>query len=304
MMRITATTAGRLRVEGRITGADGDALRTACEAGPLLIDLGGVTFLDAGGATALRDLERRGAVLVGRSGFVDQVLRGAPEQTVDASTSDETRLIARLRAGDEVAFEAVVRRYGGRMLTAARRLLRSDEAARDAVQEAFLSAFSAMSRFDGRSRLSTWLHRIVINCALMRLRRQRRRPEESIEDLLPRFADDGHWLSGQSQWDGTCETLLQRQETRALVRECLGRLPDTYRTVIMLRDIEELDTAEAAELLGTTANALKIRLHRARQALRTLIEQRLHEPGAPDDGRPDRAMLAQRASSPGSGVLL
>lgn len=78
------------------------------------------------------------------------------------------------------------------MLAAACRLLRNDEAARDAVQEAFLAAFSAMDRFDGRARLSTWLHRIVVNCALMRLRRQRRRPEESIEDLLPRFAEDGH----------------------------------------------------------------------------------------------------------------
>jgi RNA polymerase sigma-70 factor (ECF subfamily) len=160
------------------------------------------------------------------------------------------------------------------------------------VQEAFLSAFSAMSRFDGRSRLSTWLHRIVVNCALMRLRRQRRRPEESIEDLLPRFADDGHWVSGMSRWDGTCETLLQREETRALIRECLGQLPDKYRTVIMLRDIEELDTAEAAELLGTSANALKIRLHRARQALRALVELRLKEPGTPDDTRPDRALVA------------
>jgi RNA polymerase sigma-70 factor, ECF subfamily len=301
MMRITQVADGqitrRLQVEGRITGRDGDALRASCEAhlaaGPsLLLDLAGVTFVDAAGVSALRDLERRGALLVSRSGFVDQVLRGAPEQTAGAADTDEGDLVARLRAGDEIAFETVVRRHGGRMLAAARRLLRNDDAARDAVQEAFLAAFSAMNRFDGRARLSTWLHRIVVNCALMRLRHQRRRPEQSIDELLPRFAEDGNWASGSTQWSSTCDALLQRQEARALVRQCVDQLPEKYRTVIMLRDIEELDTQEAADLLGMTANALKIRLHRARQALRTLLERRLRHSGAPDDAGPERSQVA------------
>jgi RNA polymerase sigma-70 factor, ECF subfamily len=238
---------------------------------------------DGRSATRLR-VERRGALLVGRSGFVEQVLRAAP--VCPPQPGDEELLVARLRAGDELAFETIVRRHGGRMLATARRLLRDDEAARDAVQEAFLSAFTAMDRFDGRARLSTWLHRIVVNCALMRLRRQRRRQEGSIEELLPRFADEGHWIAGTSQWNSTCDTLLERKQSRALVRECLDRLPEKFRTVIVLRDIEELDTQEAAELLGTTPNALKIRLHRARQALRTLVERRLDLPaGPPPDDR-------------------
>jgi RNA polymerase sigma-70 factor (ECF subfamily) len=299
MMRITQVMDGqlatRLRVEGRVADRDGDALRVACEPhlgapSALVLDLAGVSFVDAAGASALRDLERRGALLLGRSGFVEQVLQVVPVPA--AEPADEEQLVARLRTGDDLAFATVVRRHGGRLLATARRLLRDDEGARDAVQEAFLAAFSAMDRFDGRARLSTWLHRIVVNCALMRLRRQRRRPEGSIEDLLPRFAEDGHWVAGASQWNSTSDTLLERKECRALVRECIDQLPEKYRTVIMLRDIDELDTQAAADLLATTPNALKIRLHRARQALRTLIERRLHSE-ARDGAHPgDRSMRA------------
>jgi RNA polymerase sigma-70 factor (ECF subfamily) len=304
MVRITQATDGqsatRLRVEGRITDRDGDALRAACAAHldtpkALMVDLAGVSFVDAPGASALRDIERRGALLVGRSGFVDQVLRTAPARAREHT--DEDPLVARLRAGDELAFETMVRRHGGRMLRTARRLLRNEEAARDAVQDAFLAAFSAIDRFDGRARLSTWLHRIVVNYALMRLRRQRRRPEESIEELLPRFTDEGHWIAGTAQWNGTCDALLERKQSRALVRECIDGLPEKFRTVIVLRDIEELDTQEAAELLGTTPNALKIRLHRARQALRTLIERRLALPADTIPISVGRAGNATRSSN-------
>ena len=108
-----------------------------------------------------------------------------------AEADPEVDLVARLRAGDDDAFETLVRRHGGRMLAVARRYL-GEEDARDAVQEAFLSAFKAIDRFDGRARLGTWLHRIVVNSALMRLRRPSMQREESLEPLLPRFLEDGH----------------------------------------------------------------------------------------------------------------
>jgi RNA polymerase sigma-70 factor (ECF subfamily) len=161
------------------------------------------------------------------------------------------------------------------MLATARRLLKTDADAHDAVQEAFLSTFRAIDQFTGTAKLSTWLHRIVVNTALMKLRSQRRRPEESIEDLLPHFDEQGEWLTAPTGWETPSEILLQRQETRALVRQCIARLPDTYRTILLLRDIEDLETEEVARTLGITANAVKIRLHRARQALRTLLEQEL-----------------------------
>jgi RNA polymerase sigma-70 factor, ECF subfamily len=195
--------------------------------------------------------------------------------------SAERAFVARLKAGDDEAYEELVRTRGGQMLAVARRLLRDEDAARDAVQDAFLSAFRAIQRFDGHSQLSTWLHRIVVNAALMRLRSRQRRPEQSLEPLLPRFAEDGHHAEPVVSWaeSGACQ--LEAEQTQALVRAGIDELPDGYRTVLMMRDIEGLSTREAAELLGATENAVKLRLHRARQALAVIIKQRLTVSAAP-----------------------
>ena len=190
---------------------------------------------------------------------------------------DERALVARLRAGEDAAYEELVRAYGARLLAVSRRFLRVEEDARDAVQEAFISAFRAIDRFEGGSRISTWLHRIVVNASLMKLRSRQRKPETSIEELLPRFLEDGHFADPPSEWQQTAEQALQRRQTREQVREAIDRLPDNYRTVLLLRDIEGLDTAETAEVLEVSANAVKIRLHRARQALRKLIDQHMRE---------------------------
>lgn len=195
-------------------------------------------------------------------------------------TSGETRdsealLLEQLRRHDERACEEFVRSQTGRLLSVARRMLRNEEDARDAVQEGFLSAFRALPEFNGQSRLATWLHRIVVNAALMKLRTRSRRPEASIEELLPRFQEDGHHAEPVSEWGSSVDTLLVQRETRVRVREAVDRLPDSYRTVVLLRDIEELDTEETANTLGLTPNAVKIRLHRARQALAKLLESTL-----------------------------
>lgn len=183
----------------------------------------------------------------------------------------ERAFLAALRAGDDLAYERLVREHGGRMLAVARRILRNDEEASDTLQEAFLLAFRGLARFQGASRLSTWLHRIVVNAALMKLRGRRAHPEESIEPLLPTFLEDGHPSGWYTEWPDRPDRELARGEVVELVRRTIDRLPETYRTVLLLRDIEELDTGEVAEMLGVTANAVKIRLHRARQALREQI---------------------------------
>ena len=184
---------------------------------------------------------------------------------------DEASLVAQLRAGDELAFEQVVRSYGGRLLAVARRIVGSEEDARDVVQDAFLNAFRSLDRFEGNAKLSTWLHRIVVNAALMKLRTRKRKPEQSIETLLPSFLDDGHHEERFKSWDEAVDKLMERAENRELVRKQIDALPEGYRTVLVLRDIEGLDTEETANVLGLSVNAMKIRLHRARQALRTLL---------------------------------
>lgn len=184
---------------------------------------------------------------------------------------DEATLVAQLKAGDEAAFERIVRAYGGRLLAVARRIVGSEEDARDVVQDAFLNAFRSVNRFEGNAKLSTWLHRIAVNAALMKLRTRKRKPEQSIESLLPAFLEDGHHEERFKSWDEPVDTLLERAETRELVRKQIDALPESYRTVLVLRDIEGLDTEETANVLGLTVNATKIQLHRARQALRTML---------------------------------
>jgi RNA polymerase sigma-70 factor, ECF subfamily len=191
--------------------------------------------------------------------------------TATGVADEETNLLVALRAGDELAYERVVRLYSPRLLAAARRILRNEEDARESVQDAFLSAFKALPGFEGQSRFSTWLHRIGINAALMKLRGKKRKPERPISELLPRFKEDGHQADPVVPWE-PAEKLLEREETRERVRQALDELPESYRTILLLRDIEGLDTEQTAEQLGVTLAVVKTRLHRARQALRTLLD--------------------------------
>ncbi|HUL72452.1 MAG TPA: sigma-70 family RNA polymerase sigma factor [Vicinamibacterales bacterium] len=184
---------------------------------------------------------------------------------------DEAALARGVREGSAKAFEQLIRAYGGRLLAVTRRILRDDDLARDAVQDAFISAYRSRRTFNASSKVSTWLHRIAVNAALMKLRSQRRKPEEPIDGILPGFQDDGHHRERFVAWTEPPDVTVSRRETREAVRRAIDQLPESYRTVLLLRDIEGLDTEEAAKMLGITANAVKIRLHRARMALRALI---------------------------------
>lgn len=191
----------------------------------------------------------------------------------------EASLLARLRAGSDEAFETLVRTTSPRLLAVARRIVGDDDAP-DTLQDAYLAAFRNLGSFQGEARLSTWLHRIVVNTALMRLRTRKRRREEAIEPLLPSFLEDGHQTQQPVEWRDDVEVQLSSAETQAYLRARIDQLPETYRNVLLLRDIEELSTHEAAHALGISENAVKIRLHRARQALRALIDARFRPPAA------------------------
>ena len=125
---------------------------------------------------------------------------------MDATESlQEASLVARLRSGDPDAFEILVRTHMPALLRVARRFMRSEEDARDAVQDAFLNVFRSIEGFQSEAKLSTWLHRIAVNAALMKLRSQQRHEEESIEPLLPRFRADGHQIESSVPWRGVDE---------------------------------------------------------------------------------------------------
>src|SRR5262249_8728203 len=137
-------------------------------------------------------------------------------------------------------------------------------------------AFRALNNFESTCQLSTWLHRIVVNTALMKLRSRQRKPEESIDVLLPAFREDGHHVEQFSEWCAPADQLMERKETRATVRACIEQLPENYRAVLLLRDIENLSTQEGAAPLddahrgeGSTAPGASGTLHAAPQVLRT-----------------------------------
>lgn len=186
--------------------------------------------------------------------------------------ADERALVEGLRRSDDGAYEQLVRQYGGAMLAVARRFLHDDDDARDAVQDAMVAAFKAMRFFREDARLSTWLHRITVNACLMKLRSARRRPTTRIDELLPRFDETGHRIELETERETLIEDAVDAPLVRARVRDCIEKLPETYRSVLLCRDIEELDTAETATLLGISPENVKTRLHRARQALRQMIE--------------------------------
>jgi RNA polymerase sigma-70 factor, ECF subfamily len=191
------------------------------------------------------------------------------------SKAEEAELVARIRAGDEGACETLVRTYSGVLLSVARRFLRCEAESADALQEAFILAFGAVDSFEGNCALGSWLHRIVVNRSLRRLQVRKRRRTVSLDDL-PRFDEYGRQPRPGSPGVSAPESQLARAEMRAQVRACIDRLPAAYRTVLVLWYIEEFDTDQTAVRLGSTPGAVKTRLHRARQALRALLEPILH----------------------------
>jgi RNA polymerase sigma-70 factor (ECF subfamily) len=269
-----------LRVEGELTQSTTHEVERLCrnylgEGRKLVLRLAGATFADSTGVNLLRDLEGKGVMLAECSSFFSELLREKSDRgplRVSESLGGDG-LVARLKARNDEAFETTVRQYGGQMLATARRFLGNEHDAHDAVQQAFISAFRSIDGFNGDARLSTWLHRIVVNAALMQMRSKRRRREVPIDDLLPQFDAQGRWADESEGSGWADEDPMDRPDTRKMVRRCIDKLPEVYRTVLLLRDIEGLDSVEVADMLGITPNATKVRLHRARQALKTLIER-------------------------------
>jgi len=212
--------------------------------------------------------------------FVAHAMNSAKPKLIEQSELD------RLRVGDRAAFTRLVEQHGPRMLSLARGLLRSEHDAEDALQDAFLSASKAIGSFDGRSQLSTWLHRIIINACLMRWRAAARHPEQSIESLLPTFLPDGHQTHSSKPWKSLETEVAPDSTTSKRVAASYEQLPEAQRTVLYLRDAQGFSTQQTAAALDISEDAVKTRLHRARQALRGLLDASFAQPAQPD--QPDQ----------------
>ena len=185
-----------------------------------------------------------------------------------AEPSDET-LAAQAAAGDNSAFEAIVDRYQARVFRLAARLTNGTEAP-DVLQETFLQVYRHLASFRGQSQFRTWLYRIAMNAALMHRRSSARRPAESLDRFLPRFDADGRHVAAPAQLQAAsrADELLDRKVLAEKAREMIARLPETYRDAFVLRDLEEMSTADVAQTLGLEPAAVRQRVHRARLMLR------------------------------------
>ena len=195
-----------------------------------------------------------------------------PGHQDSGSGTTDSETIEGLRAGDRRRTESFVRANIGWMRAVAQRILGEQALADDCVQEAFVKAFQKIGDFEQRSSLKTWLHRITVNEALMKLRKIKRLAEKQVDDLLPEFDDNACRIEAPWPYLATADELLERESSRALILSKIGELPDQYRIVLLLRDIEEMDTSEVAGLLEITEANVKVRLHRARSALKRLLE--------------------------------
>ena len=184
----------------------------------------------------------------------------------------DLELVARLRAGDATALDALMGRYASRVYRLARGITRSDADAEEVVQDVFLTLARKYDTFEGRAALGSWIYRITTNAALNKRRGRRFEAEIALEDLLPTFKPDGHREGDPTfllaDWSQSPEKELLSDETRRILKETIDSLPQHYRAVLVLRDVEGLSNEEVAQVLGETIASVKSKLHRARMALR------------------------------------
>ena len=188
-------------------------------------------------------------------------------------------LVERLRAADAAALEELMERYAPRVYRLAHGITRNQADAEEVVQDVFLTLFRKIDTFEGRAALGTWIYRIAANTALIKRRGKRFQMEVALEEQFPTFLDDGHRAGDRAwvllDWSRTPEEELLSMESRRALNRALDALPDHYRAVLVLRDIEGLSTEDTAEALGESVASVKMRLHRARMALREQMTRAL-----------------------------
>ena len=201
--------------------------------------------------------------------------------SIHLEPAQEAALVDRAKQGDEQAFTDLLNRYDGKILRLARNITQNQEDAEDVTQETFMKAFSHLDGFAGGSRFYTWLVRIAVNEALMKLRKRRNNKTVSLDE--PVDSGDGGDIQSLVReiavWDDTPESRFSRTEIREILDKAIENLDPIYRTVFVLRDVEDLSTEETAEALDLSVPAVKSRLLRARLQLREKLTKSFRRTG-------------------------
>jgi RNA polymerase sigma-70 factor (ECF subfamily) len=196
----------------------------------------------------------------------------------------ELELVGRLRAGDASALEMLMDQYAAKVHRLAYAITRNTGDAEEVVQDVFLAVFRKVESFEGRAALGSWIYRVTTNTALNKRRGKRQTVETPLEEFLPTYRADGHRDGDRefllADWSRTPEHELLSREGRAVIDGALDTLPERYRAVLVLRDVEGLSNEQAAEALGESVASVKSRLHRARMALREQLTRVYAEPSA------------------------
>ena len=193
----------------------------------------------------------------------------------------ENELIDELIKSNNLAYESLVRQYSPKMYAVARRFFYIDDDAQECLQKAFIQVFKNIASFKKNSNLSTWLHRITVNEALMMLRQRKRHNTTSLESFTQHYNEYGertvfsdHFDQNLSQSLGNnIEMIFEKSETKISLTDIIYQLPEKYCNVILLRDIQEMSTRDTAELLEISEASVKTQLHRARLLLKAILEQ-------------------------------
>jgi RNA polymerase sigma-70 factor (ECF subfamily) len=186
-------------------------------------------------------------------------------------------LVERVKAGDHAAFNELVKRYEGKVYQLALRLTGNDMDANDVIQDVFLSVFQKIHTFRGHAAFSSWLYRITANAAFARLNQRKRQAAVSLDDVLP-VIEEASASDGSSEWAQKPDLALFNKQTREALESAIQALPADFKTVVVLRDIQNLSNQEVADVLNLSIPAVKSRLHRARLALRRKLGDYLGGP--------------------------
>jgi RNA polymerase sigma-70 factor, ECF subfamily len=194
--------------------------------------------------------------------------------------AEETALLAGLRTGDAAAIEQLMATYADRVYRLAYGVTRNESDAQEIVQDVFLTVYRKHASFEGRSALSSWIYRITMNAALNKRRGKRSDVETSLDADLPTYRADGHREGERgfvlADWSQSPEDALLSGESRAVIARAIERLPDHYRAVLVLRDVEGLSNEEVAAAVGDSVSSVKSRLHRARMAVREQLTRHFY----------------------------
>lgn len=193
------------------------------------------------------------------------------EKREPASASPPTSIPPPLTA------EQVFREFGGRVYHLARRMLGSDADAEDVTQDVLLQVVRKLDTFRGEASLGTWLHRITVNAALAHRRKKAYRDEHLVRDPLENFLENGAHGAPIHQWSDQPDEQVLEEETQELIEQAITRLPESYRDIFVLADVEQLPNPEIASILGLSVSAVKSRLHRARLLMRDALAPHFEE---------------------------